>query len=249
MPVGLAIEQELQAEVAAGDAERWRTAARRPSRSSGTAASHSTAPALSRSDQVRRRAEPVLVERVAADGQRVVDPDRLARDLAAVLVDGEVGREVGGLARVETGRLEVDVLDQQQAGRPDRAGRSACCPRPRRGPAPRPRREVTAAAIRNRMRPRWVSSVAILVYWWRSPYTKRVPSSAVASRTWKPLRRRTAPDVAGRHAVHRGPIGQARIEVRLGLGDPDVADAAPQAGRPVERAHDDRHDRARPARR
>ena len=57
------------------------------------------APARVAHDQVRRRPEPVLVERVAADRQRVVDPDRLARDLAAVLVDGEVGREVGGLAR------------------------------------------------------------------------------------------------------------------------------------------------------
>ena len=48
--------------------------------------------------------------------------------------------------------------------------------------------------------------------------------------------------LAGRHAVHRGPVGQERIEVRLGLGDPDVADTAPQAGRAVERADDDRED-------
>ena len=45
-----------------------------------------------------------------------------------------------------------------------------------------------------------------------------------------------------RHAVHGGPVGQDRIEVRLGLGDPDVADAAPQPGRAVEGAHDDRDD-------
>ena len=69
---------------------------------------------------MRRRPEPVLVERVAGDRQRVVDPDRLARDLLAVLEDGQVGREVGRLAGVEAGRLEVDVLDQQQARRPDR---------------------------------------------------------------------------------------------------------------------------------
>ena len=120
-------------------------------------------------DQVRRRSEPVLVERVAADGQRVVDPDRLARDLAAVLVDGEVGREVGRLAGVEAGRLEVEVPDEQEAGRPDRLDGQGARPRRRRGPAPSPSREVTAAATRNRMSPRWVSSVAILVYWWRSP--------------------------------------------------------------------------------
>ena len=72
---------------------------------------------------MRRRPEPVLVERVAADRQRVVDPDRLARDLLAVAVDRQVGREVGRLAGVEAGRLEGDVLDQQQPGRADRLDR------------------------------------------------------------------------------------------------------------------------------
>ena len=92
------------------------------------------------------------------------------------------------------------------------------------------------------MSPVCVSSVAIFVYWWRSPYRKRVPSASVASRTWKPVAAQDAADVVGRHAVHRGTIGQARVEVRLGLGDPDVADAAPQPRRPVEGADDDRGD-------
>ena len=88
-------------------------------------------------DEVRRRAEPVLVERVAADGERVVDADRLAGDLGAVLVDGQVGREVGRAAGVEARRLEVDVLDQQQV-RPSRcSGPSATRPPGRRAPARR----------------------------------------------------------------------------------------------------------------
>ena len=110
-------------------------------------------------------------------------------------------------------------------------------------PCSSPSRDVAAAAMRKTIRPAWVKSVASFVYWWRSPYTKRVPSAVVASRTWNPLRRRTPPDVVGREAaVHRGAVGQDRIEERLGLGDADVADAAPQPGRPVERADDDRDD-------
>jgi hypothetical protein len=65
----------------------------------------------------------VLVERIARDRQRIVDPDRLAGDLLAVLEDREVGREVGGLAGLEAGCLEVEVLDQEQAGRADRLDR------------------------------------------------------------------------------------------------------------------------------
>ena len=49
--------------------------------------SHSTRLLASRIDEVRGRAEAVLVERVAGDRQRVVDPDRLAGELEAVLVD------------------------------------------------------------------------------------------------------------------------------------------------------------------
>ena len=41
----------------------------------------------------------------------------------AVLVDREVGGEVRRLAGVEARRLEVEVLDQQQAGRADRLDR------------------------------------------------------------------------------------------------------------------------------
>ncbi len=58
-------------------------------------------------------------------------------------------------------------------------------------PCSSPSRAVVAAAIRKTISPAWVNRVAILVYWWRSPYRKRVPSSAAASRTRKPFRRST----------------------------------------------------------
>ena len=118
---------------------------------------------------MRRRPEPVLVEGVAGDRQRVVDPDGLARDLLAVLVDREVGREVGRRAGVEAGRLEVEVPDEEQAGRADRLDRQRLAlgddetllvaePRGRRG---RDEEQDRARVC--------VNSVAILVYWWRSP--------------------------------------------------------------------------------
>ena len=50
------------------------------------------------------------------------------------------------------------------------------------------------------------------------------------------------PHAIRRHAVHRGTVRQDRVEEGLGLGDPDVADATPQLGRPIERADDDRGD-------
>ena len=109
-------------------------------------------------------------------------------------------------------------------------------------PCSSPSRDVTAAAIRNRIRPAWVNSVAILVYWWRSPYRKRVPSASVASRTCSPFRRRTArtpsaetPDIAARSGRRGSKNGS-------GLVDPDLGHAAPQLGRPIERADDDRDD-------
>ena len=61
---------------------------------SGTAPSHSGLPFAPRDQEVRRRPEPVLVERVPVDRERIVDADRLAGDLLAVLEDAEVGREV-----------------------------------------------------------------------------------------------------------------------------------------------------------
>ena len=80
-----------------------------------TAARESSAPAASWIIDVRRRPEAVLVEREAGDRQRVVDVDRLAGDLLAVLVDGEVGGEVGeGPSSPRRGR-RPEVLD-------DRAG-------------------------------------------------------------------------------------------------------------------------------
>ena len=69
-----------------------------------------------------------------------------------------------------------------------------------------------------------------------------MPSASVASRTWKPFRRRTARTPSAADAVHRGAVRQPGVEEGLGLGDPDLANAAPQPGRPVERADHDRQD-------
>ena len=59
------------------------------------------------------------MERVPRDGQRIVDTDGLARDLLAIPVHGQVGREVGGRAREEPGCVEVEVLHKEQTGRAD----------------------------------------------------------------------------------------------------------------------------------
>ena len=96
--VVVAVEQQLQPEVAAGDGQDPVGQARRRVGQRDRRVPQRLARGVA-DDEVRRRPEPVLVERVAADRQRVVDPDRLARDLLAVPVDGEVGREVGRHAR------------------------------------------------------------------------------------------------------------------------------------------------------
>ena len=88
--VGVALEQQLQADVAARARPASRTASRRPRRSAAPAPSHSGWPVGVADDEVRRRPEAVLVERVAGDRERVVDPDRLAGDLA-----GRPGRPRG----------------------------------------------------------------------------------------------------------------------------------------------------------
>ena len=66
----------------------------------------------------RRWPERVLVEDVAVDLERVVDPDRLARDLLAVLVDREVGAEVGERAVGSPRRLEAEFLTSRLSGVP-----------------------------------------------------------------------------------------------------------------------------------
>ena len=146
-----------------------RTDGPRPASVSGTAASHSGSAGGIADDEVRGGPEPVLVERVPADRERVVDPDRLARDLRTVPVDRQVRREVAGLATREAGRLEAAGSSPAAVPASRSAGPSATRPSGTTRPCSSPSRDVTAAATRNRIRPRWVSSVAIFVYWWRSP--------------------------------------------------------------------------------
>jgi hypothetical protein len=88
---------------------------------------------------MRRRPEAVLVEGVTRDRERVVDPDGLARDLTRRRPGVPIGWTVNDSPTATT------------------------------RPCSSPRRDVTAAAIRKVTRPAWVSRVAILVYWWRSP--------------------------------------------------------------------------------
>ena len=60
------------------------------------------------------------MEDEAIDDQRIVDADRLARDLLSIAIDGQVGPEVRERTVGTPGRLEAEVLDQHVAGRPDR---------------------------------------------------------------------------------------------------------------------------------
>ena len=69
-----------------------------------------------------------------------------------------------------------------------------------------------------------------------------MPSASVASRTRNPLPPQDGVDRVRRDPVHRRAIGEPRVEVGLGLGDPDVAHAAPQLRRPIEGADHDRDD-------
>ena len=193
---------------------------------------------------MRGRPEAVLVERVPGHRQRIVDPDRLARDLAPILVDREIGREVRRLAGVEPGRLEVEVLHEQQPGRADRldgerlalgdhepllvtqsggdGGRDQEQDQPGMGQERRHLRVLVTIAV----------EIAGPVVGTRLADLEAIPAQHPA-------------DAFGRHIRHRRAIGETRIEEGLGLGDPDLGDAAPQPGRPVERADDDGDDQDR----
>ena len=173
-------------------------------------------------DDVRGGAEPVLVEGVATHRQRVVDTDRLAGDLLPISVDGQVGREVGRLARVEAGRLEVDVLDQQQAGRPDRLDGQGFAlghdqallvaqPRGRSGG----HEEGDQPGVREQGR-HLGELVAIAI---QEPRARRIGRLANV----EPVPSQDRPDRLGRDPVHRGAVGEARVEVGLRLDDPNVA--------------------------
>ena len=141
----------------------------------------------------------------------------------AVLVDRQVGREVGRRPGVEAGRLEVEVLDQQQARRPDRLDgqrlalgddQALLVAEPRRG---RGRdQEEDQPGVREQRRQLRVL-VAIAVDEARAVGVGRLADAeAVAPQD--------GADGLDRDAVHRGAVGEPRVEVGLRLGDPDVAD-------------------------
>ena len=181
------------------------------------------------------------MERVATDRQRIVDPDRLAGDLLPVLVDGQVRGEVGRLAGLETGRLEVQVLDQQEAGRADRLHRQGgplrddqtqfiTEPRGHRG---REQEEHQAGVGEQGGHPGVLVAVAIQEA--GSIRSGRLAhSEAVATQG--------GPHPIGRHAGHGRPVREARIEERLRLVDPDLPDTAPQLRRAVQGADHDGYD-------
>ncbi len=183
--------------------------------------------------------EPVLVERVPADRERVVDPDRLAPDLRTIPVDRQVRGEVAGLATRQARCLEAQVLDQQQSRRPDRLDRERLPFRDhqalfvtksrRDGSRDEEQDQAEVGQQRGHLRvlvPVAVEeSTAILV-------GGLADTEAVAAQD--------RPQVHVRHTGHRGPIRQDRIEERLRLGDTHLGHAAPQPGRPIQRADDDR---------
>ena len=190
---------------------------------------------------MRRRPEPVLVEGVPADRQWLVHADRLACDLGAVLEDRQVGREVGRHAGLEAGRLEVEVLDQQQVLGADvldgqrlalRDHQPLLVAEARRDGGGH--EEQDQAEVREQRRElRVLVPVAIEV------------GRAVGGGLLADMEPSTADGARERRAAdarQRGAIGQPRIEERLGLGDPHRGHVAPQPWRAIERAYDDRHD-------
>ena len=189
--------------------------------------------------QDRRGPEAVLVERESRDAQRIVDADDLAGEQLAVPVDREVGREVRGLARIEPGRLEPIAPEDEEAGRPDRLHRDRLAPGDDEAFLdPEPARdggrheEQDEAGVREQRRHlRVLVAIAVDV-------TDPVAAGLLAHPEAVPAEDRG--ERRGVYAAEGRPIGQPRVVIRVGLGDADVARLSPQAGRPVERADDDR---------
>ena len=183
-------------------------------------------PAVGVADEdLGRRPEVVLVERVALDLERVIDPDRLVGDLLAIAIDRELGREVAGLAGLEEPlRLEAEVLDDEDAA--TRSAGRLKEPSTSSSGCSSPNFVVTAAATMNRISPRWVSNVASFVYWWRSPYRYVRPAAAVSSRSLKRWRRRTSWTPRPRHPPSlRGRAASDRKTGRAGRRGPRATGA------------------------
>ena len=155
-PVGVAPEQELEEDVAAGHDHRAVRQAAPPRRR--TAPGRPTAASRRRRRRRSRgRPEVVLVERVALDLERVVDPDRLVGDLLAVPVDRELRREVAGLAGLEEARRLERRGSSRRGGPGEPIGWTVSePPSTSSSGCSSPNLVVTAAATMNRISPRWV---------------------------------------------------------------------------------------------
>ena len=228
-----------------------RIAVRQPSAASviGTGAVPQRPPGRVLDDEVRRRPEAVLVERVAADRQRVVDPDRLARDLLAVLVDREVGREVASPGRCRSpGASKSRFFTSSSPGVPigwtvsdsPSGDDQALLVAEPRGHGRGDQEQDQPGVGEQRRHLRVLVAVAVQEASCRRRRSPRGRGNGCAAGRPRTSVGRRRPSIAARS-------GSARVEVRLGLGDADVADAAPQLGRPVERADDDRdHEHGQP---
>ena len=187
------------------------------------------------------------MERVAVDRQRIVDADDLVRDLLAVLVHGEVRREVRGVAGVEARGLELEVAHQQQARRADRLHGQRLAlghDQPLLVAQPRGHRrgdeehdEARVGEQRGHLRP----AVAIAVEVRRAGRGLAPDDEPVAAQD--PRRR------VGVDAREDRPVRERGVVVGVGLDDPDVRRLAPESRQPVDRARDDRQDQAPRARR
>ena len=141
----------------------------------------------------------------------------------------------------EPGRLEAEVLDEEQARRPDRLDGERVAlghdqallvaerRRHDRGDEEQDQPEVG----QQRRHLRVLVPIAVEV---ADPVDLRLAElEAMPAQRRPDARRRPTPVIAARS-------GQRRHEERVGLDDPDLGRLAPQPRRPVERADDDRDD-------
>ena len=241
MPSAALVEVAAEADVAAGHGQRRRTAGRRPGRSSGPAPSHSGRPP-------RRGSGCPAPARTRSGGtcspaidERVVDLDRLAGDLLAVLVDGEVGREVAWPAVSGPGASNPKFFTTSSPGVP--IGWTVDVrPPATTSPCSTPNRQVTAAATRNRISPRWreqrrhlrlLVAIAVEVV---DAVDLGLADAELLAAEHRPdgarRRRRSSPRGPAARGSKNGSGWTTRISRRL----------APQPRRAIERADDDRDD-------
>ena len=186
-----------------------------------------------------RRPEAVLVEREPGHRQRVIHPDDLAGKQLTVAVDGEVGREVRRLAARQPRGLEPEALDDEQPGRSDRLDRDGVAARhdepllhaePARDGRREQEQDEPGVGEQGRHL-RELVAVAVEV---------AHPVLAVGLADAEPMAAQRLADGRSVRARHDRPVRQLRIEIAVGLGDPDLDRLAPHPRRPVERADDDR---------